>query len=320
MVYQHLQQLGVEVHHFNMWDSGIKYQQDDIFYVFTANIATWSLTANLTTAGIRYVVNPIFFSNHSPALIRSYRILEKPLKLVFPRTYSDYDLTENICRNAEIILPNTLAEQELLQKALQLKHKNILLIPNGVEKRYSDASPELFIQKYGIEDFVLYVGHLGPVRKNGLNIIRAMQKIDAPCVVIADILKNREGDLCRQEIAKSTNITYLGWLDHEDPMLESAYAACRTFILPTRYETPGRAALEAALTGANIVITPKGGTKEYFGEFATYPDSPRVNDTVKAIEKSLDKPRSQLLRERILQKYTWETVAADTLKVFNDLV
>ncbi len=35
-------------------------------------------------------------------------------------------------------------------------------------------------------------------------------------------------------------------LDHDDPLLASAYAAARVFALPSWFETPGLAALEAA--------------------------------------------------------------------------
>jgi len=52
------------------------------------------------------------------------------------------------------------------------------------------------------------------------------------------------------------------------------------FILPTRYETPGRAALEAGLAGANVVITPYGGTREYSEEFAEYAE-PHSVDSIK---------------------------------------
>jgi len=43
-------------------------------------------------------------------------------------------------------------------------------------------------------------------------------------------------------------------------MLASAYAACDVFVLPSMFETPGIAALEAGLAGAKIVITKYGGT------------------------------------------------------------
>ena len=319
MVYKHLKGLGMDVRLFDMWDSSMKLSDEDIFYVFTANISTYPLTSNLVQKGIRYIVNPIFYSNHPAGRIRMYRRLEKPFRRVFKRSMSDYDLTESICRDSERILPNTEAEGRLLANAFDLDSQNIEVIHNGVEKRFAQADPTLFHKKYGLQDFVLYSGHLGPVRKNGMKIIKAMQKVNAPCVIIGDTLVNAEGERCLAEIKRSSNITYLGWLDHSDPLLESAYAACYSYILPTRYETPGRAALEAGLAGANIVITPKGGTKEYFADQALYPDPLDVNDIVKAIEESLNTPHTKKLKERILQKYIWEVIAKKTKILIEDL-
>ena len=65
-------------------------------------------------------------------------------------------------------------------------------------------------------------------------------------------------------------VTWLGRLEHDDPLLASAYAAARVFALPSWFETPGLAALEAALAGSAVAITPFGSTREYFGDLVTY--------------------------------------------------
>ena len=243
-------------------------------------------------------------------------MLEAPFKKIFKRTYSDYFFTKYVCDNAEMVLPNTLDEGNLLCGALGVKREKIEVIHNGVEERFAHADPSLFEKKYGLKDFILYVGHLGPVRKNGLNIIRALQKIDHPSVIIADILKNEEGAACREEIEKSKNITHIDWLKHDDPMFASAYAACHTFILPTRYETPGRAALEAGLAGANVVITPYGGTREYFEQFAEYAEPSSVHSIIKLTEKSLEKKKDSALKDHILENFLWDKIAQQTLQMY----
>ena len=47
----------------------------------------------------------------------------------------------------------------------------------------------------------------------------------------------------------ATGVSWLGRLDHHDPLLASAYAAARVFALPSWFETPGLAALEAGPGG-----------------------------------------------------------------------
>ncbi|KQC06716.1 MAG: hypothetical protein APR54_06805 [Candidatus Cloacimonas sp. SDB] len=314
-----LEDIGVEVILFDPWDLNVKIEKDDVFHIFNASLSTYPLTVNLSTYGVKYVVNPIFFSNHKAATIRAYMNLEKPFRHVFKRTYSDYTFTRDICNGAARVLPNTKAEGDLLISGLGIKQESVQVIYNGVEKRFSNSDPALFQKKYNLRDFVLNVGHLGPVRKNGLKMIKALKQLDCQVVIIGDVLKTPEGYECLQEIESARNILFLNWIKHEDKLLESAYAACHTFVLPTRYETPGRAALEAGLAGANVVITPFGGTKEYFENMAEYCDPHSISDIRKKIELALNKKPTEDLKNHILNKFIWEKIAGPTVKVYEEI-
>ena len=315
-----LEEMGVDVKLFDMWDFNLKLTKEDLVHIFLANISTYSLATNLKLYGAKYVVNPIIFSNHPIWKIKLYQNLEKPVNKLFIRSISDYKIINSICNNAEKVLPNTIDESNLLAEGMNVNREKMQVIHNGVEKRFAEADASLFQKKYGLKDFILYVGHLGPERKNGKNIIKALQQIDHPAVIIADILHNKEGEWCRTEIEKSKNITLIEWLNHDDPLFASAYAACHTFILPTKYETPGRAALEAGLAGANIVITPNGGTKEYFTDYAEYPNSNSVNSIINSIQISLNKKKTGELKERILKNYIWSVIAIKTLDVYKEII
>jgi len=315
-----LQDLGYEIINFDMWERNYKFQKDDIVHIFNASVSTYALAVNLKSAGVKYVVNPIFFSNHPAKKLRFYRKLDALWQKVFIRSYSDYSLTKAVCDAAEFILPNTIAEGDLLIEGLDVDKSKTTVIHNGVEQRFAKATPELFVEKYGIKDFVLYVGHLGPYRKNGLNIIKALSQVDAPVVLVADVFSDAAGAECRTEIAKAANITHIEWIDHDDPLLESAYAACKVFALPTRYETPGRAALEAGLAQANIVITPHGGTREYFGEYAEYIDPDSIESIRTAVESALKKPKTSMLKNHIMQNYIWPVIAKETVKIYQKVI
>lgn len=314
-----LQERGLDVRLFDMWHPFQK-SEKKIFHLFNAGIAMYSLAQNLDVLGAKYLVNPIFFSNHSTTLLRGYQMLDKVAHSFLKRSYSDYSITRSICEKAARVLPNTMAESRLLQKSLQIDPRKIQVIENGVEARFAHADPSFFQKKYHLQDFVLYVGHLGPDRKNGRRIIKALQKLDHPSVIIADVLHNAEGELCRREINRSKNILLIEWLDHDDPLFASAYAACDTFILPTKYETPGRAALEAGLAGAKIVITPKGGTKEYFLDLALYPDPLSENSILQQVENSLNRKKNNDLKDHILKNYIWEVIAEKTEKIYHQVL
>lgn len=315
-----LSELGIDVQFFKTWDFKQKFGQNDLFHLFNADIGSYHLAQSLKNSNLRYVVNPIFFNRHQVWKIRSYRKLESVARFFLKGLLSDFQITRKICDDAEMILPNTEAEKEILCNGLDLQADKMQVIENGVEERFAEADLSLFQKKFGIKDFILFVGHLGAARKNCRKIIRALENIDHPSVIIADVINNPEGKWCESEITKNPKMLLLKWIDHYDPILASAYAACHTFILPTLYETPGRAALEAGLAGANIVITPFGGTKEYFLDLAEYPDPSSIQSIQKAIEKSLDKKQNELLKQHIMDNFIWQKIAAKTSQIYQKVL
>jgi glycosyltransferase involved in cell wall biosynthesis len=99
-------------------------------------------------------------------------------------------------------------------------------------------------------------------------------------------------------------------------MLASAYAACTVFVLPSMFETPGIAALEAGLAGAKIVITPHGGTREYFGEMADYVDPTSIDSIRNGIRTALQRPKTANLKDHIMREFLWQSVAAKTAAIY----
>ena len=111
-------------------------------------------------------------------------------------------------------------------------------------------------------------------------------------------------------------VTWLGRLDHTIPLLASAYAAARVFALPSWFETPGLAALEAALAGCAVVITPYGSTREYFGDLVgVRPPAPaRRRSAAPSGHAGIDGPDPRLA-PRVATHYLWPNVAQITAEV-----
>jgi glycosyltransferase involved in cell wall biosynthesis len=165
----------------------------------------------------------------------------------------------------------------------------------------------------------LNVGHIGHRRKNVLQLIRALGTIDHPAVIIGRIIQGPYGDACVKEAAKHKHIRLIDGLGNDSAMLASAYAACDVFALPSLFETPGIAALEAGLAGAKIVITPHGGTKDYFGEMATYVEPDDVGSIRRGIEVALRETQGTKLKEHIAGRFLWKHVAAKTADIYNEV-
>jgi glycosyltransferase involved in cell wall biosynthesis len=221
-----------------------------------------------------------------------------------------------MCSWATTLLPNSEAEANLVVDGLGAARSKTHMVPNGVDKRFLNADPTPFIKKYGVKDFILNVGHVGQERKNVLALIQALGQIDHPAVIIGRVFEGRYGEACVNEAKKYKHILLLDRLDNDSELLASAYAACKVFALPSLFETPGIAALEAGLAGAKVVITPYGGPKEYFGELAEYVEPRSVDSIRSGIMKALNAQKDDRLQEHIRREFLWQRVAEMTADAY----
>lgn len=310
-----LEKLGVEVMLFESWQD-IHRDKFDLIHVFGANIGTYHFVREIHKLGIPFVVSPIIYTRHSSLVVRSVVVADSFVRKVANGAWTDYGIESDICSWANAVLPNTRREALLVEKGLGISPDQIIVVPNGVEERFYSGDPALFREQYGIENFILNVGHIGPKRKNILALIRALEHIDYPAVFIGRIEQNEYGNACLQRAKDNPRLVILDHLPNDSDLLASAYAACDVFALPSQFETPGIAALEAAMAGAKIVITKYGGTDEYFGSFAEYVEPDSVEEICRGIQSAMRKNKNNDLREHIRNHYTWEVVGEKTLAAY----
>lgn len=316
---RYLGEHGVEARLFDPWSPFAK-ADCDLFHLFAANIGTYHLAREIHALGIPLVVSPITYSLHSHAFLRTALAATRMLQKLGQGIWSDYAFTADICRWAAKVLPNSRAEGEVVERGLGIPASKIAVIPNGVDERFAHGDPSLFTQRYGVDRFILNVGHIGHRRKNVLALIKALGQIQHPSVIIGRVIAGAYGDACVQEARKHKHILLIDGLKNDDELLASAYAAADVFVLPSLFETPGIAALEAGLAGAKIVITPYGGTKEYFGTMAEYVEPRSVASIRDGILRALAKKNDSRLQEHIRREFLWQRIAAKTAAVYQDIL
>ena len=208
---------------------------------------------------------------------------------------------------ADVICPNSQEEVDRFVRHFDAPESKYFVTHNGVgEKFFEQVSPELFLTEFSInKPFVLSVGNIER-RKNQLSLIAANARIGLHTILIGNI---RDQDYYAQIKSQfEDHFSYLGYLEHDAPVLRSAYAACSIFALPSLLETPGLAALEAAAAGATLVITNEGCTKEYFGVDALYVNPKDESDIAEKIFTAhSSNKKSDALRKRV-REFTWDRV------------
>jgi glycosyltransferase involved in cell wall biosynthesis len=219
---------------------------------------------------------------------------------------------------ADVVLPNSRAEADQLTRLFGVPRDRICVVPNGVLPAFGTAPPDLFRERWGPGPFILSVGRIEP-RKNTLGLVRAIGGLGLPLIHIGEPVSGRGGYARECRRAGEGFATWLGQLDHDDPLLASAYAAARVFAMPSWFETPGLAALEAALTGCAVAITPYGSTREYFGDLAAYARPHRPEEIRRAIRIAWDHGPDPRLAPRVATHYLWPNVAQITAEVYDQV-
>lgn len=319
MTAQHLKNLGVEVVLVSPWDQ-LNELDIDLYHVFSASIENIGILRQLNALDKKIVLSPVMYSNRSSSTVKSILKGENLVGKLHQGMFSEFRIKQQACTLATHLVPNTLAEASLIIEGLTIPSHKIDPIPNGVEERFKDASPALFEDTYGIKDFILFVGHASSKRKNVYSLLEASKSINHPVVIIESFDQSEYSKQCTQLAESLAHVNIIDALPHDSAMLASAYAACKTFVLPSMFETPGIAAMEAALAGANIVITEKGGTQEYFKDFAIYIDPASTSSIYEALDSSQKKGKNNQLRDHIQSRYVWSEVAKQTLTVYQKVL
>jgi glycosyltransferase involved in cell wall biosynthesis len=314
-----LENLGVRVTLFDTWRN---FQADefDLVHVFSANMATYHFARAVKAQGLSLVISPVFYTRRTAAVVQNVIRADKFISRKVRGIWTDYGLIAEMCSWAEAVLPNTTDEGNLFVHAFGIPEKKVFVVPNGVEERFAHAAPGLFEQEYGIKNFILSVAQIGPERKNMLRLIEALERIDHPAAVIGHIDDTPSGRACLDRARRNPRLLIVDALPHDSMLLASAYAACDVFILPSQFETPGIAALEAGLAGAKIVITPVGGTKDYFGDDAVYVEPTSIESIANGIEAALKNKKDDVLRTRIEKEFLWHTVGEKTKHVYEEIL
>ncbi len=317
---EYVEQAGTRVTLFNMWQDRLS--SSDILHVFGSVKEALGLMEVAKSVGTKIVHSPIIWYDWSSSFGIDYDPKERMICLIrqLAKSFAPFIPSDRrkMMQLADVVLASSVLEAKQIHRYFLIPQERIRVVTYGTDDYFERATPDLFVKKYGLKDFVLCVGRIEP-RKNQLNLIRAMNQISKPLVLIGDPVSHHQNyyDRCVKE-AKS-NVRFLGGLKRDSEELKSAFAACDVFALPSWFETPGLSALEAGLAGAKLVITQGGPTREYFQDLAEYADPKSIADIKVKIEKALSSKKTDRLKQHIRAKYLWQNMAKQTIQIYQSL-
>jgi glycosyltransferase involved in cell wall biosynthesis len=317
---RHLEALNVRIRLFSPWTDRI--ERARLIHLFGMSREGLELARVARACGVPVVVSPICW--YEP---RALWALEPDLRSKL-KSLAVWSLRRavpglpswrrELFELADAVLPNSPSEAAQMAGLFGIDRRKLRVVPNGVLASMGSSSDAPFRRYWGDQPFVLYVGRIEP-RKNPLGLIRAVRGIGWPLVMIGRAAPGFEdySQQCRRE--GGDRVSWLGQLDHHDPLLASAYRAARVFALPSWFETPGLAALEAGLAGCPIVVTPYGSARDYFGDLAEYARPGRIDEIAQAVTRCWENGADPRLARLIADRYLWPKVAQITAEVYDQV-
>ncbi|MEW9805684.1 glycosyltransferase [Mesorhizobium sp. ZMM04-5] len=296
---RHLADAGIEVARFDPWNP--RFMEHDIVHYFSCVGGSSHFCAFVKQLGLPLVVSSSLWVTRETAA--GFPIDEIRHQLFL----------------ADRVVTNSEAESAVLSGLLELPVAKFVTVRNAVDECFLRKSdPDAFRSAFDITgDIVLCVGNIEP-RKNQLRLAEAMQAIEDATLVLAGGARDQDY-LAAVRHAGGSKLRYVGNLEHAGELIRSAYAACTVFALPSLFETPGLAALEAAAQGAPVVITGEGSTREYFGSAARYVDPMSVSSIAAAISDALAQRLTCAAPSAFIPP-TWHEVVAELKSIYSELV
>jgi len=226
---------------------------------------------------------------------------------------------------ADRLLPNSQAEAEQLVRYFQVPRDKIHVVPNAADRQLAFANPRPFrrlvaeLRLDPTQPIVLCPARIEP-RKNQRTLIRALSDTCVSLVLLGDPVVGHEDYFQQCEAEAGPNVRFLPRIPHGDPMLGSALAAADCLTLASWFETPGLAAIEAAMTGTPLVLPTGGCAQEYFGPLARYVKPDRPAAIRRAVFEAIQSGPSSELAAIARDTFCWENTARVTRAAYHGAI
>lgn len=298
-----------EVKFFDKWED--KIADFDILHIFKVSTEVISEIKHAKKHGVKVVVSSVIDPNNN------FKLTFNKLVAMLLRQQNSFGVIKKSLQLADAIMCQTEKERRFVIKMYKTEPHKVFVVPSAMDDVRADASPEYFRKSTGIEGkFIIQVGRFDR-NKNQLSVIRAVKGTDMQLVLVGGPDKSDASyfEQCKAEAGE--NVHFLGWIDHNDPLLCSAYAAAHSFIIPSYHEIFGNTLFESGMYGCNLVSTnalpiDDWGITDYC--LTVNPNS--IDDIRNKLRASLEKARTGEIAEIIKWDYSWESVLNKYMTVY----
>ncbi|MGV7206265.1 glycosyltransferase [Oxalobacteraceae bacterium A2-2] len=230
---------------------------------------------------------------------------------------TSYAQTKRALQLAGLVIALGEAERSAIMSAFQVAPQRITVLPNGVNAAFFQADGDLFRRHTGLDGpFVLCAGAISPY-KNQLRLAASLP--DLPVALIGAAQREHRDYL--GQLLALPNVHWLGPLEHDDPLLASAYAAASVLALPSQGEVFPLSVMEALAAGTPAVMTSNSSLRLAASAHALkllpWDDAPAWPRAIRAVVAAPPAPDSV---RALVRPHAWSAVAAQLAACYHSLL
>jgi len=292
----------------------------DLIHVFSAFNGNFRVVESAVELGLPVVLSPLV----SPTWNRNAGFRARVADRLAGRICSynlqtSYAQTKRALQLADLVIALGDAEKDAIVNGFLTDRAKIRVFPNGISRQFFTAKGDLFRHRTGIVGpFVLAVGAVSSY-KNQLGLAQALEGSELPLVMIGPVAREDHDYL--QNILKSPWTRWLGALDHEDPLLASAYAAASVVALPSQGEIFPLSVLESLAAGTPVVMTQDSALQldgaEAILRKVAWNDRSGQRE---AIVSLASRPPKRTSVQAMVEQFSWQRVASQVACCYRELL
>lgn len=228
-------------------------------------------------------------------------------------------------KKSDILLTVSNYSKERINKIYNLKNKEITIILNGVSKSFlkeydKEGSKKYIKNKYGIENYILYVSRIEP-RKNQELLLEAFLKLnrkDLSLVFLGkETIENSRLNKLKANLSskQKESIHFLEGIENNE-ILEF-YRASKLFVYPSLAEGFGIPPIEAGALKTPVLCSNKTAMQDFsfFKPFFIDVDDKKLfQEKLNKLLITLNQENLESIKSIISERFTWEQSAKKLYK------